>query len=76
MLYITIFLLVIAAIIAAVRTLYYSIYFLVISGTLIWLYALFVLGAKWQSQAPGIAIVVIGVFLAHIWEELFQEESK
>lgn len=75
MLYIFIAFLVIAVIVALLRTLYVSIYFLIITGAIIWLYALFLLEAQWQYQAFGIALVVIGIFLAHIWEEMFQEKK-
>jgi len=76
MLYIFIASLVIAIIISVVRSLYVSIYFMIITGTLIWLYSIFFLEAQWQYQLAGIVIVSIGVFLAHIWEELFREKRK
>jgi membrane protein implicated in regulation of membrane protease activity len=76
MLYVFIACLIIAGIITVVRSLYVSIYFLVIVGTILWLYALFILGAKWQDQIIGISMVSIGVFLAHIWEEMFQDKEE
>lgn len=76
MLYVLIACLIIAGIIVVVRNIYTAIYFLVIVGTLLWLYALFGLGAKWQDQVVGIGMVAIGVFLAHIWEEMFQEKEE
>jgi len=77
MLYVFIISLVIAIIIAAVkRTLYSSIYFLIVAGILLWLYAIFFLEAEWRYQLAGIAMLSIGVFLAHIWEELFREKEE
>ena len=76
MLYVFIVSLVIAGIIAMIGSLYASTYFLIVAGTLAWLYSIFFLEARWQYQLAGIGMVAIGVFLAHIWEELFREKGK
>lgn len=75
MLYLFIAGLIISGIIAVVRSLYASIYVLVFTGTVLWLYALFGMGARWQYQLLGISMMAIGVILAHLWEELFRKKE-
>jgi len=76
MLYVFIGSLIIAAILGILRSLYSTTYFLIVVGTFTWLYSIFFLEAKWQYQIVGIGMISIGIFLAHIWEELFRGKGK
>jgi drug/metabolite transporter (DMT)-like permease len=49
---------------------------IIIVGSLFWVISIFFLGARWQPQMFAALIVIIGIFLAHFWEEVFRGEEK
>lgn len=49
--------------------------FLIIIGVILWVISIFFLGGRWQPLILSAAILVVAIFIAHIWEELFQEKK-
>ena len=48
---------------------------LIIIGVILWVISIFFLGARWQPLVLSAAILIIAIFIAHIWEEIFQEKK-
>ncbi|MDE0185974.1 MAG: hypothetical protein OXP71_11085 [Candidatus Poribacteria bacterium] len=49
--------------------------FFIIIGVILWVISIFFLGGRWQPQVLSAAILVVAIFIAHIWEELFQQKK-
>jgi drug/metabolite transporter (DMT)-like permease len=49
---------------------------IIIVGSLFWVISIFFLGARWQPQMFAALVVIIGIFLAHFWEEVFRGEEE
>jgi hypothetical protein len=47
----------------------------IIIGTALWFISVFFLEARWQAQALAATVLIIGIFLAHFWEEVFRKEE-
>lgn len=47
----------------------------IIIGTALWLGSVFFMEARWQAQTLAAIILIIGIFLAHFWEEVFRKED-
>ena len=50
--------------------------FIIIVGTLLWLFSIFALGGRWQWQMLSALVLIIGIFWAHFWEELRDTDSS
>lgn len=48
---------------------------IIIIGTLLWLFSIFVLEARWQWQMFSALVLTAGIFCAHFWEELRETDS-
>ena len=48
---------------------------IIIIGTLLWLFSIFFLEARWQWQMFSAFVLIIGIFFAHFWEELRDTDS-
>ena len=48
---------------------------IIIIGTLLWLFSIFVLEGRWQWQMLSALVLIIGIFCAHFWEELRDTDS-
>ena len=44
--------------------------FIIILGTLLWLFSVIALEGRWQWQMFSALVLTIGIFCAHFWEEL------
>ena len=48
---------------------------LIVLGAVIWAFAVLFMEARWQPQMLGAAITIVGIIVAHVWEEIFREED-
>ena len=48
---------------------------IIIIGTFLWLFSIFVLEARWQWQMLSAFVLIVGIFFAHFWEELRDTDS-
>ena len=44
--------------------------FIIILGTLLWLFSIFALEGRWQWQMLSALVLIVGILCAHFWEEL------
>ena len=51
-------------------------YFLIILGAAWWTLSIFYLEGNTTHQLMSIAIVTLGIFLGHLWEELYKDKEK
>jgi len=56
--------------------LYRLAYFLILLGALGWVYSIFYQEGNPSYQLISIAIVTLGIFIGHLWEELFRDKEK
>jgi len=49
--------------------------FFIIIGVILWVTSIFFLAGRWQPLVLSAAILVVAIFIAHIWEELFQQKK-
>lgn len=47
----------------------------IIIGTGLWFASILFMESRWQVQALAAVILIIGIFLAHFWEEVFRKED-
>ncbi len=50
--------------------------FIIILGTLLWLFSVIVFEGRWQWQMFSALVLTIGIFCAHFWEELRNTDSS
>ena len=50
-------------------------YVLIFVGAIFWVFSIFAMGARWQPQLLAAVILIVGIMIAHIWEELFREKK-
>ncbi len=50
--------------------------FIIILGTLLWLFSVIFLEGRWQWQMFSALVLTIGIFCAHFWEELRDTDSN
>ena len=50
-------------------------YVLIFIGTIFWVFSIFFMGARWQPQLLAATILIVGIIIAHVWEELFREKK-
>lgn len=50
-------------------------YVLIFVGALLWVFSIFAMGGRWQYQLLSAAILIGGITIAHVWEELFREKK-
>ncbi len=43
---------------------------IIIIGTFLWLFSVLALEGRWQWQIFSALVLIVGIFLAHFWEEL------
>ena len=48
---------------------------IIIIGTFLWLFSIFVLEGRWQWQMFSALVLTVGIFTAHFWEELRDTDS-
>jgi hypothetical protein len=48
---------------------------LILIGAVSWVISTFFMEGRWQPQILSAAILSLGIFIAHIWEELFREKK-
>ncbi len=49
---------------------------IIIIGTAFWFFSVLFLGGRWQWQMFAALILIIGIFIAHFWEELSEGKDK
>ena len=49
--------------------------FIIIIGTLLWLFSVLALEGRWQWQMFSALVLTIGIFWAHFWEELRETDN-
>ena len=47
----------------------------IIIGAVSWVISIFLMDGRWQPQLLSAAILSLGIFIAHVWEELFRERK-
>ncbi|MCZ6678171.1 MAG: hypothetical protein O7E52_13070 [Candidatus Poribacteria bacterium] len=47
---------------------------LIFIGAIIWGYSILFMEARWKPQMLSAAILITGIVIAHVWEELFREK--
>ena len=50
-------------------------YVLILIGAIFWVFSIFGMGGRWQAQLLAAAILIVGIIIAHVWEELFREKK-
>lgn len=50
-------------------------YTLIFIGAIFWVFSIFVMGGRWQPQILAAVILIVGIIIAHVWEELFREKK-
>ena len=50
-------------------------YVLIFIGAVFWVFSIFAMGGRWQAQLLAAAILIVGIIIAHVWEELFREKK-
>ncbi len=50
-------------------------YVLIFIGAVFWVSSIFTMGGRWQPQLLAAAILIVGIIIAHVWEELFREKK-
>lgn len=48
---------------------------IIIIGTFLWLFSIFVFEGRWQWQMFSALVLTVGIFTAHFWEELRDTDS-
>jgi fatty acid desaturase len=48
---------------------------LIIIGAVFWCFSIFFMEAGWQPQILSAVILIIGIIIAHVWEEIFRESK-
>ena len=49
---------------------------IIILGTILWFISVLFLGGRWQWQTLAAIVLIIGIFIAHFWEELSEGKKK
>lgn len=49
---------------------------IIVIGTVLWFISVLFLGGRWQWQMFAAIILIIGIFIAHFWEELSEGKDK
>ncbi len=50
-------------------------YLLIFIGATFWIFSIFLMRAQWQPQLLAATILIVGIIIAHVWEELFREKK-
>ena len=50
-------------------------YALIFIGAIFWAFSIFAMGGRWQAQLLAAVILIVGIMIAHVWEELFRENK-
>lgn len=50
-------------------------YVLIFVGALLWVFSIFAMGGRWQVQLLAALILIVGIIIAHVWEELYREKK-
>jgi hypothetical protein len=50
-------------------------YLLILIGATLWVFSIISMGARWQPQLLAALILIVGIMIAHVWEELFREKK-
>lgn len=48
---------------------------ILIAGAVLWVFSILFMEARWQPQLLSAVILIVGIFFAHIWEEMFREKK-
>ena len=48
---------------------------ILIIGAVLWMISILFMDGRWQTQMLAAAILIVGIFFAHIWEEVFREKK-
>ncbi len=48
---------------------------ILIIGAVLWVISILFMDGRWQTQMLAAAILIVGIFFAHIWEEVFWEKK-
>ena len=48
---------------------------ILIIGAVLWMISILFMEGRWQTQLLAAAILIVGIFCAHIWEEVFREKK-
>ena len=48
---------------------------LLVVGAVLWVISILFMEGRWQPQILSAVILIVGIFFAHIWEELFREKK-
>jgi len=48
---------------------------IIIIGSVLWCFSVLFMEGRWRPQMISAAILILGIFVAHIWEEVFRKES-
>jgi len=49
---------------------------LIVIGAIYWAISIVFFESDWQQQLIAAAITIVGIFVAHLWEELFRDQKK
>ena len=50
-------------------------YVLIFVGAIFWVFSIFAMQGRWQAQLLAAVILIVGIIIAHVWEELFREKK-
>ena len=52
-------------------------YVLIFIGAIFWVFSIFApqVQGRWQAQLLAALILIVGIIIAHVWEELFREKK-
>lgn len=50
-------------------------YVLIFVGAIFWVFSIFAMQGRWQAQLLAALILIVGIIIAHVWEELFREKK-
>jgi len=55
-------------------------YVLIFIGAIFWVFSIspiqgFGMQGRWQAQLLAALILIVGIIIAHVWEELFREKK-